>query len=91
MDTVRAWNIESITTELDPPAIGRLAEIRAPTLAIVGELDWPGVVEVAGRVEKGVTGAEVIVLWDVAHMVNLEKPEAFNEVVLDYLAKTITR
>lgn len=89
MDTVQGYNIESITTELDPPAIGRLAEIRAPTLAIVGDLDMPGVLEIADTVEKSVAGAEVIVLSEVAHMVNLERPEEFNAIVLAYLAKTI--
>jgi pimeloyl-ACP methyl ester carboxylesterase len=85
--TLENRNTQSEPKELDPPAFGRLAEIRAPTLAIVGDLDMPSILDIVDRVEKDVSGAEVVVIPGVAHMVNMEKPELFNQAVLDFLVK----
>lgn len=89
MSTVKGWNHESIVKELEPPAIGRLAEIHAPTLAVAGDLDMPGILEIVEAIQEDVVGAQVVVLSDVAHMVNLEKPEEFNRVVRAFLARTL--
>jgi 3-oxoadipate enol-lactonase len=70
----------------DPPAITRLAEIRAPTLLVVGELDTPDFQGIASALEQGIPGARKIVLNGVGHMANLENPDRFNEVVLGFLA-----
>jgi len=39
LNTFKDWESQSIMTELEPPAIGRLDEIQAPMLAVVGDLD----------------------------------------------------
>jgi len=72
---------------LDPPAAGRLAEIRVPLLAIVGELDTPRVAPTAGMLVAGVAGARRIDLPGVAHLPNLERPEWFTETLLGFLAE----
>jgi len=87
LNTVKKWNPESVAQELDPPAVHRLNEIQAPTLAVVGELDMPGIMEIVQLIKENVTGAEIFTIADVAHMVNMEKPEDFNKVVLDFLKK----
>jgi pimeloyl-ACP methyl ester carboxylesterase len=87
--TVENWNIECRAKDLEPPAVGRLGEIRASTLVVVGDLDMPGILEIADAVAQNVGAAEVAVIGDAAHMVNMEKPEKFNRIVLDYLAKTL--
>jgi len=87
--TVQNWNSDSVSNDLEPPAIGRLAEIRAPTLVVVGDLDMPGILEIAHAIETEVPGAELVVLPGAAHMVNLEQPERFNEVVSEFLARTL--
>ncbi len=70
-----------------PPAIGRLGEIRVPTLVIVGEQDVPEFIELSDIVAKGINGAEKVMIGGVAHLPSMEKPELFNRVVLDFLGK----
>jgi pimeloyl-ACP methyl ester carboxylesterase len=85
-ETYQDWPAGSREERLNPPAIGRLAEIRVPTLIVVGDLDMPGILEIAGMIEKDVAGAKKVVIQGAAHLVNMEKPEEFNRVVLEFLA-----
>lgn len=73
-------------TPLDPPAIGRLAEIRIPTLIIVGDLDQPMMLEIADLLAKGIAGAQKAVMHNTAHVPNMEQPAEFNRLVVDFLA-----
>jgi 3-oxoadipate enol-lactonase len=70
---------------LDPPAIGRLGSVKVPTLVIVGDEDLPHVGVAAGVLESGIPGARKVVIKDAAHLPNLEHPEEFNRLVLDFL------
>ena len=72
-------------TDLNPPAHERLAEITAPTLAIVGERDVELFHTLAGMVERDAPNARKAVIPGAGHMVNAEAPEAFNRLVLDFL------
>ena len=81
------WLYSDLEQELDPPAIGRLEEIEVPTLAIVGTLDVPDIDQLAHLVDQQVPGAERVYIPDVAHMVNMEKPAEFNEVLLEFLER----
>lgn len=87
LNTVKQWEGQSQMTELEPPAIGRLNEIHAPTLAIVGDLDMPGILEIVDLVIQNVPGAEKVVIPGAAHMVNMEQPEKFNKTVLEFLSR----
>ena len=71
---------------LEPPAAGRLAEIKVPTLIVYGDQDVREVAEVAQALERGIPDARTVVIADTAHHLNLEKPAEFNRVVLDFLA-----
>lgn len=73
--------------ELLPPAIERLAEIRVPTLIIVGEQDVPEFIELADIVARGINGAEKVMIVGVAHVPSMEKPALFNHIVLDFLGR----
>lgn len=70
---------------LDPPAAGRLAEVKVPTLVIVGDLDTSSTQASAEFLANSVEGAKKIVFEGVAHMVNMEEPEKFNRVVLEFM------
>ncbi|MCP4966041.1 MAG: alpha/beta hydrolase, partial [bacterium] len=72
--------------ELDPPAVERLADIRAPTLIILGLLDMSDVHAISDRLVTQVEGAKKVDVPDVAHVVNMEKPEEFNRMVLEFLS-----
>ena len=70
---------------LEPPAVNRLAEVKVPALVVVGEEDAPETIEIADALEQGIAGAKKVVLAGTAHHPNMEKPEEFNRVVLDFL------
>ncbi len=72
---------------LDPPAIGRLAEIKTPTLIVVGDQDMPDMMGIADKLEAGILGARKVVISGAAHMTNMEKPELFAQAVLAFLRK----
>ncbi|NJD20119.1 MAG: alpha/beta fold hydrolase [Gemmatimonadetes bacterium] len=68
-----------------PDSFPRLGEIRVPTLVIVGEEDTLTPPAEARRIADGVKEARLVVLPGAGHLANLEKPEAFNAVVADFL------
>ena len=70
---------------LEPPAIGRLGEIHAPTLVLVGDQDVPDKLASADLLARGIPGAQKVVLPGVAHLPSMEQPEQFNRLVLEFL------
>jgi pimeloyl-ACP methyl ester carboxylesterase len=78
---------EADLEEPDPPAAGRLGEVAVPTLVLVGEHDRPDIHAMAGALAAGIPGAERVVLAGTAHLPNMERPDEFNRVVLEFLAK----
>ena len=74
-------------TELEPPASARLAEIACPTLVVVGDADQEATRSAAERLEAHVPAVELVTWPDAAHMLNLERPEAFERLVLDFVAR----
>ena len=77
--------------ELKPPAAGRLAEIRAPTLVLVGSRDVADIQRIGDLVAEQVPGARKETVEGAAHIVNMEKPEEFNRLLLDFLAGSGSR
>ncbi len=71
--------------ELDPPAIGRLNEVTAPTLVVIGDEDVPSVFDNVELIMDSIKGARKAVIHDAAHLLNLEHPDEFNRIVLDFL------
>lgn len=76
---------ETQVRALNPGAKDRLEEIKVPTLVIHGGRDASYVGVAAQKLAEGVAGAQRIFLPDVAHMVNLEKPQEFNQLLHDFL------
>ena len=81
----RAWTNPDKGRRLKPPAIVRLAEINVPTLVVVGELDTADFRGIADTLAHGIRGARLAVVKGAGHIPNLEAPEFFNDVVLDFL------
>ena len=71
---------------LDPPAVGRLGEVKAPLLVAIGTLDDPGTQESMRHLAEAVPGARLEVFEGVAHMINLERPDRFNALLREFLA-----
>ena len=71
--------------ELKPPALGRLGEIKAPALVMVGDADAPDAIAIAHRLAADISGAKQVTIRDAAHLPNLEHPEQFNRIVMEFL------
>ncbi len=85
LTTYRALKEEGTPLPLDPPAVGRLAALRAPLLVMLGTLDEPGTSESMRHLADAVPGARLEVFEGSAHMLNLEQPERFNSALRGFL------
>jgi pimeloyl-ACP methyl ester carboxylesterase len=70
---------------IEPPAAGRLLEIHVPTLIIVGSEDVELILSIANKLEREIVGAKKVVIPRTAHHLNMEKPQEFNRVVIEFL------
>ena len=93
-DLVREMNLIALrneATELgeewqpEPPTADRLPDIQAPTLLIVGDEDQPRVFAAADLLEKELPNSRKVIMHGTAHLLNMERPEEFNRIVLDFL------
>lgn len=76
---------EGVGSIVQPPAAGRLAEIKVPTLVLIGDQDAQSLFAVVDSLTAEIPDVRKAVMQDVAHLPNLEKPEQFNQIVLDFL------
>ena len=65
--------------------LGRLSEIRMPTLIIVGEEDPGTPVASAKAMHARIKGSRLVVLPSAAHLSNVEQSEAFNAALTAFL------
>ena len=72
---------------LEPPASDRLGEVDAPTLVLTGDEDVGDIHSIADRLVDGIPGAERATIAGAAHLPNLERPEEFDRIVLDFLSR----
>lgn len=70
---------------IQPTAVGRLSEIHIPTLLIAGDGDVPYMLDIVNTLEAGISGAKKVIMPGLAHVPNMEKPQEFNQIVLDFL------
>jgi 3-oxoadipate enol-lactonase len=80
------WARGRFVEPLARPALHALGEIAVPTLILVGEYDIPDVHAHCGAIEAGIAGARRIVVSGAGHLVHMDQPEVFNELVLNFLA-----
>ncbi|MBW3666455.1 MAG: alpha/beta hydrolase [Actinobacteria bacterium] len=71
---------------LEPPTNEQLDQIEAPTLVIVGEHDFPDLIESAHYLAGRLSDRPAVILEDTAHLPSLERPERFNQVLTGFLA-----
>lgn len=87
LDSYLAEKTEGKPQPLEPPAVQRLAEVRVPTLVLIGSVDEPSGLAAGRHLAASVAGARLLELPGVAHMIQLEEPDRFNELVLAFLAE----
>ena len=73
--------------ELEPTAASRLSEIKVPTLVIIGDHDVERLIHHSDFIAEQIPGAQKAVMPGVAHYPNMEKPDEFNQLVLDFLTR----
>lgn len=65
----------------------RLSEINCPTLVVVGKDDPSTPVAAAEAIHAGIGGSELVVVPEASHQLPLERPEAFEAPIADFLSK----
>jgi len=68
-----------------------LARIAVPTLVVTGEDDRTAAPEVTRRMAARIPGAELAIVPATGHLLMLEQPEAFDRVLLDFVARRAPR
>lgn len=91
LENYRAEKAEGKPQALDPRAAERLAELRIPILVMVGLADETGGVIAARHLASSVPTARLVEFPNVAHMIQLEEPQRFTELVLAFLAEVVGR
>ena len=76
--------------ELAPPAAGRLRELDCPIFVVVGDADDPAIVAVSERIVAEAPRARLAILPGVGHMLSLERPDLFAELLSVFLADVAT-
>lgn len=93
-DLVRGMNFIALENEAlqlgeelepDKPAFSRLSQIQAPTLVLVGEEDRPRTLAASDLLVRELPDARKTVVAGTAHLPNMERPEEFNGLVLNFL------
>ena len=77
------WTHQNPATSLDPPAAGRLGELRVPALVITGDRDLPYNDAVGDALVAGIPGAARLRLRGAGHMTNMEEPEAVSRAIAE--------
>jgi pimeloyl-ACP methyl ester carboxylesterase len=70
---------------LEPASGGRLAEVAAKTLVIVGELDQPDMMKIGEVQARDIPDARLVTMPGVAHLPPMEAPEEFVRIVTEFL------
>lgn len=69
-------------------ALGGFGQIKVPVLVVVGEEDLPEIMACAREMARLLPPAEVRTIAGAAHLPNLERPQAFDEVLRPWFAET---
>ncbi len=69
----------------EPPTVERLAQIKAPTLVVVGSLDGRNLQNIADTLASKIPGARKVVVRGASHHPPVETPREFNRILLEYL------
>ncbi|MBC8161862.1 MAG: alpha/beta fold hydrolase [Roseiflexaceae bacterium] len=81
----RAAERDYLLQPFEPPTIERLRDINVPTLVIAGELDEPNILAACHVLSERIPKAQLMTMQGTAHLPNMEQPDTFNRIVLDFL------
>jgi pimeloyl-ACP methyl ester carboxylesterase len=69
----------------EPPTAERLAQIKQPTLVVIGSLDGRNLQNIADTLSTKIPNARKVIIPNASHHPPVETPKEFNRVLLDYL------
>ena len=75
---------------MDSPALGRTNEIDVPSLILSGENDLLTCREIGTMLDGPIADLRLLVVPGSGHMMLMEKPDAFNTLLLDFLEADAT-
>jgi pimeloyl-ACP methyl ester carboxylesterase len=68
-------------------AADRLGAINAPAMLVVGDLDFNYIITRHAELAAAIPGARAVTLQGTAHLPGLERPDLFNPVLIEFLAR----
>lgn len=71
----------------DPPALHLLPAVRAPALIVTGDNVNPDIRIIMAMLQRGIRDARRVSIAHTGHLANIERPEEFNRIVLEWLGK----
>jgi 3-oxoadipate enol-lactonase len=75
--------------EIDPPAAGRLAEVQAPMLIVLGDRDTSDILAIGKLLHEQAATSELVVIPDVGHALVMERPDAFNTLLDRFVRSSV--
>jgi pimeloyl-ACP methyl ester carboxylesterase len=82
-----AGEIRALMTRADSTAL--LSTIHVPTLIIVGDEDTVTPPTLSHAMHEAIAGSQLVVIPEAGHLSNLERPEAFNRALEQFLAHRV--
>lgn len=79
------WTGQDPHERTEPEPIDVLEQLALPVLVAVGEHDVPCFREMSATLGRRIPGAELQVIKDSGHMINMEQPAAVNELLVGFL------
>jgi pimeloyl-ACP methyl ester carboxylesterase len=70
---------------LEPPALEQVHKLAVATLVLVGELDDDSIKTIGELLSTSIRDSRKEIISEAAHLPNMEKPEEFNRMVLEFL------
>ena len=68
-----------------PLAIDHLREINLPTLIVTAQYDLEVCLEIAEVMKREIPNSRLVSIENAGHCMNIEKPEEFNELLVDFI------
>ena len=82
-ESYRKTLVASVAQDRNAP----IENIQVPTLVVGGDEDKVYPVKIARDLAQRIPGAELVIMKGAGHLPNIERPERFNEILLDFLKR----
>lgn len=79
--------IKTVRASASFSRVRELSDIDVPTLLLFGDVDPLTPPTVGEYMQEKISGSELVVIKDAGHLTNLERPDDFNDAVLDFLRR----